>query len=107
MSQMMKMSGKPKQQFAGFTLIELLVVVAIIALLAALLLPSLKTARDRAKNASCLNNQHQLTLAVHLYADDYGGWVPGAEWSPTTPAANIRGLEVNFRGSWYTGGDPQ
>jgi prepilin-type N-terminal cleavage/methylation domain-containing protein/prepilin-type processing-associated H-X9-DG protein len=54
----------------GFTLIELLVVVAVIAVLAALVLPALASARAKASAVSCLNNEHQLTLACLLYAAD-------------------------------------
>lgn len=60
----------------AFTLIELLVVVTIIAILAALLLPALRRAREQAKRVVCAGNQKQLGLGILLYADDFGGYVP-------------------------------
>jgi len=79
----LRTKGKPKAQRKGaaFTLIELLVVIAIIAVLMAILLPSLNKAKDMAKRMSCASNFKQLGYAEQLYAPDYqdyvspcGGW---------------------------------
>jgi len=68
------MSGKNRKD--GFTLIELLVVVAIIAILAAMLLPTLSKARERARAAVCVNNLKQLGIAFMLYLQDYDEYFP-------------------------------
>jgi len=60
----------------GFTLIELLIVVAIIAILAAMLLPALSRAREKARSALCINNLKQIGVAVHMYINDYHGLIP-------------------------------
>ncbi|HVM47877.1 MAG TPA: prepilin-type N-terminal cleavage/methylation domain-containing protein [Candidatus Acidoferrum sp.] len=60
----------------GFTLVELLVVLAIIAVLAALLLPALAGTRDRARAAQCINNLRQWGLCYRQYADDNRDYLP-------------------------------
>src|ERR1700744_1560402 len=69
-------SPHPISRISGFTLIELLVVVAIIALLIAILLPSLGKAKARAKITQCASNLHALGQGINVYAAEWQQWLP-------------------------------
>ncbi|MFA6568269.1 MAG: prepilin-type N-terminal cleavage/methylation domain-containing protein [Victivallales bacterium] len=65
-----------REKWKPFTLIELLIVIAIIAILAAMLLPALKNAKDMAKSIACINNERQLQSCWMNYTNDFDGRLP-------------------------------
>jgi prepilin-type N-terminal cleavage/methylation domain-containing protein/prepilin-type processing-associated H-X9-DG protein len=71
----------PRPRTRAFSLIELIVVIAIIAILAAILFPVFAQAREKARAASCLSNQKQISYAVQMYAQDYDEVLPAVEHS--------------------------
>ena len=109
-------SSEPRR-LPAFTLIELLVVIAIIAILAALLLPALAGAKERAKRSGCVSNIRQFLLATHMYGNDNDQRLPSGASDSNTPngvlddsipilSGNIRTQMIQYAGSYKIMGCP-
>jgi prepilin-type N-terminal cleavage/methylation domain-containing protein len=88
---------------AGFTLIELLVVIAIIAILAAMLLPALTAAKQRAQAAGCMSNTHQILLAWIMEAGDHEDVLAANDYPFTTCYWTSSGAQKNAMRNWVVG----
>jgi prepilin-type N-terminal cleavage/methylation domain-containing protein len=112
----MKQLSPSRASRKAFTLIELLVVIAIIAILAAMLLPALAAAKDKAKRMQCLSNVHQIEIALNGYTVDFKDRLPvftpnsGAAWAwdlPNAPAESMLEAGMTKKSLYDPGAEPR
>ena len=97
----MSTNGEGRTEPRAFTLVELLVVIAIVGLLAALLSPALRAAKEKGRQVACLNNLKQIGYAFHMYFQDNDGFFPPANSSSTNRWSNC-----NIIGHYLSPPDP-